>query len=114
MTAALGCLCPVCIDVCCKWGSAGLDAQKALYLLYVGFVYESGVVEVALALLRLFGEDVAVVGVLTLDLPRAGESETLLAGTVGFHFGHDSLLFSSCCFTSAMKGLRSLIIVSLC
>lgn len=65
----------------------GLDAQEAFYLLYVGGVYQTGVVEVAFTLLRFLGENVAVVGVFTLDLPCAGERKALFAGTVGFILG---------------------------
>lgn len=69
-----------------------LESQKVFNLTQVGIGYQSSVVEVAFAFLGLFGQDVAVIGVFTLNLACAGESEALFGGTVGFHFWH------CCCF----------------
>ena len=44
--------------------------------------------EVALLLLRLFGENVAVESVLSLDLTGSGEGETLLSTRISLYFRH--------------------------
>ena len=49
-------------------------------------------VEVSLLLLRLLGENVAVISVFSLDFTRTGERETLLRPGVGLQFWH-SVLF---------------------
>ena len=52
-------------------------------------------VEVALLGRLLFGQDVAVVSMLSLDLAGAGESETLLGSGLGFHCWHYFTVFLS-------------------
>ena len=44
--------------------------------------------EVALLLLRLFGENVAVESVLSLDLTRSGEGKTLLCTGISLYLRH--------------------------
>ena len=44
--------------------------------------------EVALLLLRLFGENVAVESVLSLDLTRSGECEALLSTGISLYLRH--------------------------
>ncbi len=54
------------------------EVEKFLDSLGVGSGHECCVVEVSLTLFRLLGQNVAVVSVLSLDLPCAGEREALL------------------------------------
>ena len=63
-------------------------AEQFAYLLNVGGVNETHVAEVALLLLRLFGENVAVESVLSLDLTRSGECETLLRAGISLYLRH--------------------------
>ena len=44
--------------------------------------------EVALLLLRLFGENVAVESVLSLDLTRSGEGKALLSTGISLYLRH--------------------------
>ena len=46
--------------------------------------------EVAFLFFGLFGQDVALVGVFTLDLSGSGEGESFLCTGVCFHFRHFS------------------------
>ncbi len=70
-----------------------LDVEEQLNLADVGLINETGMSQVALLLGLLLGEDVPFVGVLSLDLARAGEGEPLLGAGIGFHFRHFELLF---------------------
>ena len=54
----------------------------------VGLVHSRGVCEAQLALLRHLRQNVAFISVVTLDLSRAGQLETLLRTRVCFHLGH--------------------------
>ena len=62
--------------------------QHTFYAFLVVTAHESGVVEVALLGRLLFGEDVTVVSVLSLDLAGAGEGETLSGSGLCFHLRH--------------------------
>lgn len=46
------------------------------------------IAKVALLFRRLFGQDVTVISVLTLDLSCAGEGKAFLRRGIGFHFRH--------------------------
>ena len=46
-------------------------------------------IQVSLLLLRLLGENVAVISVFSLDFTRTGERETLLRTGVGLQFRHN-------------------------
>ena len=48
----------------------------------------SRIAEVTLLFFSLFGQDVTVISVLTLNLTCAGEGETLLRSGISFHFWH--------------------------
>ena len=65
-----------------------LEGEQFANSLDVGTFYQSCVVEVALALLRLFGQDVAVVGMLSFDFACSSKGETLLAGGIGLNLWH--------------------------
>lgn len=72
-----------------------LDGEQGLYALFVYFGDESKVVEVALLLFGLLGQDVTVVSVTSFDLTRSGERETLLGAGISLYFWH-FLLFVCC------------------
>lgn len=55
---------------------------------FVGRRNGTRIAEVAFLFRRLFGQDVTVISVLTLDLSCAGEGKTLLRRGIGFHFRH--------------------------
>ena len=55
---------------------------------FVGRRNGTRIAEVAFLFRRLFGQDVTVISVLTLDLTCAGESKTFLCSGVCFHFRH--------------------------
>ena len=65
-----------------------LAADHLLYGVLEGLVHEGAVSEVAFSLLGFFGENVAVVGVVSFHLAGAGECESLLHCGFGFHFWH--------------------------
>lgn len=65
-----------------------LDAEEFAHSLNVGSLHDGGVVEHAFALLRLFGEDVAVVSVFALDLSCSGKSESLFCTGISLYLGH--------------------------
>ena len=69
--------------------------EELLNLADVGLINKTSVGEVALLLGLLLGEDVPLVGMLSLDLASAGEGEPLLSARVGFHFRHFDLLLWS-------------------
>ena len=62
--------------------------QQVLDLGLVGVRYGTRVAEITLLFLSLFGQDMTVISVLTLDLTCAGESKTLLCSGISFHFWH--------------------------
>ena len=64
--------------------------QQLLDLGLVGSRNGARIAQVTLLLSRLFGQDVTVISVLTLDLTCAGEGESLLRRGISFHFGHFS------------------------
>ena len=69
--------------------SAGrLFDQQVLDFGLVGRRNRTRVAEVTLLFRRLFGQDVTVISVFTLDLSCAGEGKTLLRSGIGFHFRH--------------------------
>ena len=51
--------------------------------------YDARVAEVTLLFCSLFGQDVTVISVLTLDLTCAGERKTLLCSGICFHLWHN-------------------------
>lgn len=65
--------------------------EELLNLADVGLINKTSVGEVALLLGLLLGEDVPLVGMLSLDLASAGEGEPLLGAGVGLHFRHFNL-----------------------
>ena len=74
---------------CCASQSRGLtEAEEFAYLTNVGAVNESSVVEVALLLLGLLGQNVTVVSVMSFDLTCSGENETLLCTRISLYFWH--------------------------
>ena len=48
----------------------------------------SAVSQVTFSLFGLFGENVAMVSVMSLDFAGAGQSKSLLGGGLGFNFWH--------------------------
>ena len=70
----------------CNRGLA--EAEEVADLLHVLGHNDSAVVEVALLLLRLLCQDVAVVCVVTLYLACSGERESLLRAGVSLYFWH--------------------------
>lgn len=64
------------------------EVEQVANLFHVCAGNQRGVVQNALALLRLLRQDVAVISVLTLDLSRAGEREALLGRGIGLYFRH--------------------------
>lgn len=78
-----------------------LDVEKELYFADIALIDETGVREVALLLGLFLGEDVPLVGVLSLNLARASEGEPLFCARVGFHFRHFVLSYGQpCCLGS--------------
>ena len=74
-----------CCDASCKNLA---EAEEFAYLAYVAAVNDGCVVEVALLLLRLLGQDVTVVSVVSFDLTRSSENETLLGTGISLNFWH--------------------------
>ena len=60
---------------------------QKLWLIYAR--NNARVAEIALLLCSLFGQDVTVISVLTLDLTCAGERKTLLCSGICFHLWHN-------------------------
>lgn len=78
-----------------------LDVEKELNLTDIGLVDETSVSKITLLLGLLLGEDVPLVGVLSLNLARAREGEPLLGARVGFHFRHFVVSYGQpCCLGS--------------
>ncbi len=70
-------------------GESGLtQAEKFANLVLVNTGNKASLAEVALLLLRLLGEDVAVESVLSLDLTRSGKRETLLGTGISLYLRH--------------------------
>lgn len=67
---------------------ASLSKKHSFYTGLVVAAYKSGVVEVAFLSRLLFGQDVTVVSMLTLDFSGAGKRETLFGSGFGFHSWH--------------------------
>ena len=65
-------------------------------LLTVGSDDEVAVLQVAFLLLTFLGQDVAVISVMTLDLTRSGEHESLLCCGISLYFWH--FLFCLNCY----------------
>ena len=63
-------------------------AEEFTNLLYVGTVHDGHVVEVALLLLGLLGQNVTVISVVTLNLTGSGERKTLLCTRISLYFRH--------------------------
>jgi len=64
------------------------EAQQVAYLLQVALVNNLVAHQVALLLLGLLGQNVAVVSVVSLDLTCSGERESLLGSGVCLYFWH--------------------------
>ncbi len=62
--------------------------QQVLDLGLVGRRNDTRVAQVTFTLVSLFGQDVTVISVLTLDLSCAGERKTLLCSGICFHLWH--------------------------
>lgn len=73
--------------------SLRLDVEELLNLADIGLVDKTCVGKVTLLLGLLLGEDVPLIGVLSLDLTSASEGEPLLGAGIGFHFRHFELSF---------------------
>lgn len=73
--------------------SLRLDVEELLNLTDIGLVDKASVGKVALLLGLLLGEDVPLIGVLSLDFASAGEGEPLLGAGIRFHFRHFGLSF---------------------
>jgi hypothetical protein len=65
-----------------------LHVQHQLHIVDVGTVNGRPVPEIPLALRALFGQNVAFVGMFSLDLAGSGKFESLLGTGIGFHFWH--------------------------
>jgi len=65
-------------------------------LLAIGRHDQVAVLQVALLLLGFLRQDVAVISVVTLNLTRSGERETLLSAGISLHFWH--FLFCLNCY----------------
>lgn len=64
------------------------EAEELAYLTNVCSVNDGYVVKVALLLLGLLRQDVAVISVMSLDLTCARQRKTLLGAGVGLYFWH--------------------------
>ena len=64
------------------------EEEEFAHLTAVGTYHEVGVLQVTLLLLFLFCQDVTVISVVTLDLTRSGELETLLSTGIRLYFWH--------------------------
>jgi hypothetical protein len=62
--------------------------QLLLDIVLIRFVDQGRMRKLQLPLFRLFGQDVAFEGVLSLDLSGPGQLETLLGTGFGLHFRH--------------------------
>ena len=69
------------------------EAEEFANLLHVRMVNDGHVVEVSLLLLCLLRQDVAVVGMLTLDFTRSGKSESLFGTGISLYLWHFLCLF---------------------
>ena len=74
-----------CCDASCKNLA---EAEEFAYLTYVRAVNDGHVVEVALLLLGLLGQNVTVVSMTSFDLTCSGENETLLCTRISLNFWH--------------------------
>ena len=72
----------------CKTAERLTHAEKFANFLFVNLSYEASLNEVALLLLGLLRENVTVESVLSLDLTRSGERETLLSAGISLYFRH--------------------------
>ena len=64
------------------------ETQQVAYLLHVGLVDDAVTLQITLLLLGFLRQDVAVVSVMSLNLTRTGESESLLGTGVCLYFWH--------------------------
>src|SRR6478672_561898 len=69
-----------------------LIGQEPFDLSLLRFVDDLGAAQAALALGRLVAEEVALVGLLVLEVPLGGHLEALLGARVGLHLRHGSFL----------------------
>jgi hypothetical protein len=67
-----------------------LHGQQTLDIFLVSFVYLSKISQVPLAFLRLFGENMALVSVLSFDFTSSGEREAFLRSRIRLHLWHYS------------------------
>jgi hypothetical protein len=69
---------------------------------FIRFVDQGGMRQLKLPLFRLFGQDVTLEGVLSLDLSRTCQLETLLGTGFGLHFRHLFLVKIYFCFPASI------------
>ena len=69
------------------------EVEEFAYLSYVRTVYQCYVIEVTLLLLCLLRQDVTVVSVVSLDLSRSGQGETLFSAGIRFYLWHFVLIY---------------------
>ena len=72
------------VEVC----TGPLQNQLLSYTLFIRLMYQSGMGQASLLDGGLFGEDMALEGMLPLDFARAGQLKALLGTGFGFHFRH--------------------------
>jgi hypothetical protein len=65
-----------------------LDSQHEFHVGGICLAYKPAFGEVTLTILFLLGKDVALVGMLSLDLTASSEFETLLGTGISLHFWH--------------------------
>ncbi len=65
--------------------------EQALHTLLVCRIDQCARPQVSFALLRFFGQDMAVIGFLTFEFPGPGYLEPFLGAAIGFHLRHKNL-----------------------
>ena len=65
------------------------NAQLPFHTRHVHGAHQRGVRQTALAVRSLLGQDVALEGMLALDLASSRQLESLLGAGLGLHFGHE-------------------------
>ena len=65
-----------------------LECEELLDIRFVSVSYSAGVGQIALLLLGLFGQDVALVGMFSLDLSCSGKGEPLFGTGISLNLGH--------------------------
>ena len=65
-----------------------LECEELLDIRFVSVSYSAGVGQIALLLLGLFGQDVALVGMFSLDLSCSGKGEPLFGTGISLNLWH--------------------------